>query len=187
MSTDIGLGDLLRRARTERDEPLRVVAAAAGIDSTLLSRIERGERLPTPPQLQALAAHFGLPDDELEALGDAARIVRSWGGADAVLRAADVIEAHTSSSRPGSPSRARARISETHDSMRLSREMPAGIASFSMAAPRSGRADRLAELEGAAADGLEALGTLESAAHDRDSVIALRAAELLRQLRSRLG
>jgi transcriptional regulator with XRE-family HTH domain len=186
MSTDIGLGDLLRRARTERGEPLRVVAAAAGMDSTLLSRIERGERLPTPPQLQALAAHFGLPDDELEALGDAARLMRTWGSAATVLRAADVIESRTSSSRPRDSMKSHAPEPEPADSLRLdmaSFSMPRGVAAPT---PHTTRSRRLAEIEQAASEGLEALGTLETATRDHDSVVALRAAELLRQLRSRL-
>jgi transcriptional regulator with XRE-family HTH domain len=185
MSTDIGLGDLLRRARTERGEPLRVVAAAAGIDSTLLSRIERGERLPTEPQLHALAAHFDLPADELEGLRGAARLMRQSWSPDAVWRAADVIEAHTAAS-----SRQHAiRSPRVHVDSRLSSALDARVA-YSMASPSGSpvpRADRLTELDATAATGSEAIDALEAAASDEDSVVALRAAELLRQLRARLG
>ena len=202
MSTDIGLGSLLRRLRTERGEPLRVVAAAAGIDSTLLSRIERGERLPTTPQIQALAAHFDLPDNELETLGDASRLMRTWGSADTVLRAADVIEERTSSSRAGSAARYRAPVFETEEGrqsaprvMRSSRArmdtldaMSVSMASDAVPpARRSSRASRLGEIERAASSGSESIDALEAATRDRDSVVALRAAELLRQLRARLG
>jgi transcriptional regulator with XRE-family HTH domain len=186
MNTDIGLGDLLRRARTERGEPLRVVAAAAGIDSTLLSRIERGERLPTAPQLVALAGHFGLPADELEALRGAARLMRQSWSPDAVWRAADVIEARSSSSRQHAIRSARVPAVPAPSVALPAVESQPTEALYSMSAPMTGRADRLEEIEEAATAGSEALDALEAAASDPDSVIALRATELLRQLRSQL-
>ncbi len=200
MSTDIGLGDLLRRLRTERGEPLRVVAAAVGIDSTLLSRIERGERLPTAPQLQALAAHFGYPAEELEAIWDAARLMRQSWSADAVWRAADVIESHTSSGSPRSSMRSpedrpheRLPLKAVRRSVTEADRLDAAAAPMldrsvasSMPAPRVTRADRLAQIEDMAQAGFDALDTLEEAANDGDSIVALRATELLRQLRSRL-
>jgi len=201
MSTDIGLGDLLRRLRTDRGEPLRVVAAAVGIDSTLLSRIERGERLPTAPQLQALAAHFDYPAEELEGIWDAARLMRQSWSADAVWRAADLIESHTSSGSPRSSMRSpddrpherlplRAVKRSVTEADRL--DSAAGpvfdqsVAS-SMHVPRITRAERLARIEDMAQTGFDALDTLEEAASDGDSIVALRATELLRQLRSRLA
>jgi len=201
MSTDIGLGDLLRRLRTERGEPLRVVAAAVGIDSTLLSRIERGERLPTAPQLQALAAHFDYPAEELEAIWDAARLVRQSWSADAVWRAADLIESHTSSGSPRSsmrppedrpherlPLRAVKRsVTEADRLDSAARPVFDQSVATSMPVPRITRAERLARIEDMAQAGFDALDTLEEAASDGDSIVALRATELLRQLRSRLA
>jgi len=200
MSTDIGLGDLLRRLRTERGEPLRVVAAAVGIDSTLLSRIERGERLPTAPQLQALAAHFDYPAEELEAIWDAARLMRQSWSADAVWRAADLIESHTSSGSPRSSMRSpedrpherlplRAVKRSVTEADRLDSAGPVFEQSVtsSMPVPRITRAERLARIEDMAQTGFDALDTLEEAASDSDSIVALRATELLRQLRSRLA
>jgi transcriptional regulator with XRE-family HTH domain len=200
MSTDIGLGDLLRRLRTERGEPLRVVAAAVGIDSTLLSRIERGERLPTAPQVQALSAHFDYPAEELEAIWDAARLMRQSWSADAVWRAADVIESHTSSGSPRSSMRSpedrpheRLPLKAVRRSVTEADRLDAAAAPMldrsvasSMSAPRVTRADRLAQIEDMAQAGFDALDTLEEAANDGDSIVALRATELLRQLRSRL-
>ena len=199
MSTDIGLGDLLRRLRTERGEPLRVVAAAVGIDSTLLSRIERGERLPTAPQLQALAAHFDYPAEELEAIWDAARLMRQSWSPDAVWRAADVIESHMSSGSPRSsmrspedrpherlPLRAVKRSVTEADRLDSAAVFDQSVAT-SMPVPRITRAERLARIEDMAQTGFDALDTLEEAASDGDSIVALRATELLRQLRSRLA
>ena len=200
MSTDIGLGDLLRRLRTERGEPLRVVAAAVGIDSTLLSRIERAERLPTAPQLQALAEHFEYPAEQLEAIWDAARLMRQSWSVDAVWRAADVIESHTLSGSPRSSMRSpedrpherlplKAVRRSVTEADRL--ESAAGpILDRSVAASMPAhltRAERLARIEDMAQAGFDALDTLEEAAADGDSIVALRAAELLRQLRARLS
>jgi len=44
-----------------------VVAAAAEMDSTLLSKIELGSRLPTRSQAAALARFYGLDPQQLEA------------------------------------------------------------------------------------------------------------------------
>jgi transcriptional regulator with XRE-family HTH domain len=43
MKPQQSLGKKLRDLRQERDEPLRVVAAAIEVDSSLLSKIEHGE------------------------------------------------------------------------------------------------------------------------------------------------
>lgn len=192
MSTDIELGALLRSLRSERGEPLRVVAAAAGMDSTLLSRIERGERLPTSAQLRALAAHFGVSSADLEPLNNAARMMRRWASADDVLRAADVIESRSdyrrsdrsepTAGRAEETQQLHARLTGPHTVSLRAAETPA---TPDPRVPRSSRAERMQGLEEAAAAGAVALDHLERASRDRDSVVALRATELLRQLRSR--
>lgn len=69
MSTDahLSLGSRLRILREERGAPLRVVAAQLEMDSTLLSKIELGARLPTQAQAAGLARYYGLDANELEA------------------------------------------------------------------------------------------------------------------------
>ncbi|MDO8964165.1 MAG: helix-turn-helix transcriptional regulator [Coriobacteriia bacterium] len=201
MSSDTGLGDLLRRLRIERGEPLRVVAAAAGMDSTLLSRIERDERLPTSPQLLALAAHFGVPSEDLETLANASRMLRRHVSADAVIRAAEVIEARNvpreqwtlnrrdthddEDSWSAPPSRSRSAGGPLSAAMSFSMDAPAPApaASGRSGRPRDARSERLADIEAAAADGGRAIETVQAATRDADSVIALRSLELLRQLR----
>lgn len=199
MTTDIELGALLRRLREARKEPLRVVAAAADIDSTLLSRIERGERLPTERQMTALAAHFGVPLEDLRPMRNAARMMRQWADPEEVLRAADVIERTSSSRRPRG-----ARFSEAvshplempFDAMQapapatgpdLMQAEVQSVLRLPAGSRRQGRDERLQRLEAAAEEGARALDELERASRDRDSVIALRATELLRQLASKLG
>ncbi len=52
------IGEILRTIREEKGLLLREVAAAIHIDPTLLSKIERGERLPTKEQVLKLAKFF---------------------------------------------------------------------------------------------------------------------------------
>lgn len=61
------LGKWLRELRQARDLPLRVVAAAAEMDTALLSKVELGQRLPTEKQTAALATFFDIPFEEMEA------------------------------------------------------------------------------------------------------------------------
>jgi HTH-type transcriptional regulator, competence development regulator len=60
------LGAYLRQLREQRGLLLREVAAAVPMDSTLLSKIERGSRFPTPETAELLAKFFGVPFGELE-------------------------------------------------------------------------------------------------------------------------
>jgi len=67
VSDENPLGRWLRELRHARGVPLRVVAAAAEMDTALLSKVELGQRLPTEKQTAALAAYFGVPLEEMEA------------------------------------------------------------------------------------------------------------------------
>jgi len=60
------LGAFLRELREKRDLALWQVAPEAEMDSTLLSKIERGNRLPTQKQAELLARFFKVPVGELE-------------------------------------------------------------------------------------------------------------------------
>ena len=59
------IGELLRQLRDEQKQYLREVAAGIGIDQALLSKIERGERLPNKEQVLKLAKHFNAEKNEL--------------------------------------------------------------------------------------------------------------------------
>ena len=48
-------GEYIRRVREERDLPLRKVAAALDIDTSILSKIERNERVATKEMIPILA------------------------------------------------------------------------------------------------------------------------------------
>lgn len=97
------LGAWLRQLRKAQCLPLRTVAAAADMDSTLLSKIELGQRLPTEEQIRVLALYFGAPPDELEAKRIAERFLHEYGRTPAANRAAAIIRKETSylSTDPG--------------------------------------------------------------------------------------
>ncbi|MEI7437988.1 MAG: helix-turn-helix transcriptional regulator [bacterium] len=61
------LGKWLRALRHARGLPLRAVAAAAEMDTALLSKIELGQRLPTETQATLLASFFTVSAEEMEA------------------------------------------------------------------------------------------------------------------------
>lgn len=84
--------ETIRTLRQQKNVPLRVVAAAAEIDSTLLSRIELGERFPTSEQLARFAAYFQLPLDELAAQVIADRIISTYGTDEITARAAAMVK-----------------------------------------------------------------------------------------------
>ncbi len=85
------LGGWLRELRQARGLPLRSVAAAAEIDSTLLSKIELGQRLPTEDQSRALASFFGVAADDLEAKRITARFWQENNSNPAAAKAAMMI------------------------------------------------------------------------------------------------
>ena len=59
------IGELLRKLREEQKQLLREVAAGIGIDQALLSKIERGERLPNKEQVLKFAKYFKTEKNEL--------------------------------------------------------------------------------------------------------------------------
>lgn len=72
-------GRKLRVLRHERAETLEDVSAATGLSVAMLSRVERGERLPSPDSVEALAHHFGLPAEELMSETIASKMMNSYG------------------------------------------------------------------------------------------------------------
>ena len=85
-------GNTIRQLRIRRNEPLRIVAAALEIDSTLLSKIEHGERFPTSAQLPKFATYFNLPVDDLTALVIADKILWKYGRQVITLQAVTIVK-----------------------------------------------------------------------------------------------
>uniref|UniRef100_A0A831UB08 XRE family transcriptional regulator n=1 Tax=Geobacter metallireducens TaxID=28232 RepID=A0A831UB08_GEOME len=84
--------ETIRTLRQQQNVPLRVVAAAVEIDSTLLSRLELGERFPTDEQIKRFADYFQLSLEELTAQVIADRIIAAYGAEEATARAADLVK-----------------------------------------------------------------------------------------------
>ena len=59
------IGQLIRRFREEKGEPLRKVAAYLDIDQAILSKIERGQRKASKKQIEKLAKYFGSDKKEM--------------------------------------------------------------------------------------------------------------------------
>lgn len=59
------IGELIRRLRKEKGEPLRKVAAYLDIDQAVLSKIETGQRKATKEQVVKLAKYFGADKKEM--------------------------------------------------------------------------------------------------------------------------
>jgi HTH-type transcriptional regulator, competence development regulator len=85
-------GEFIRTLRLEKNVPLRVVAAAVEIDSTLLSRFELGDRFPTDEQIKRFAEYFQQPVDEFSAQVIADRILNSYGHDAVMLKAANIVK-----------------------------------------------------------------------------------------------
>jgi transcriptional regulator with XRE-family HTH domain len=84
-------GELIRKMRLEKGEPLRIVAAAVEIDSTLLSRLEHGDRFPTEAQISKFAKFFKVPEPELKGRVIADKVSSEYGDDHAALHAAYII------------------------------------------------------------------------------------------------
>jgi transcriptional regulator with XRE-family HTH domain len=85
-------GEFIRKMRQDRKEPLRVVAAAVSIDSTLLSKLERGERFPTEVQISKLAKFFRVPEQELKGRVIADKVISKYDDGEATLHAAHILK-----------------------------------------------------------------------------------------------
>ncbi|MDL2313116.1 helix-turn-helix domain-containing protein [Bacteroidales bacterium OttesenSCG-928-B11] len=59
------IGELLRTLRESHKLLLREVSAGIAIDQALLSKIERGERLPTKEQVTKLSKYYHAEKNEL--------------------------------------------------------------------------------------------------------------------------
>jgi transcriptional regulator with XRE-family HTH domain len=59
------LGKILKQQRVTVPLTLQELAAASGVSSSHLGRIERGERFPSARILRKIAKHLGFDEDEL--------------------------------------------------------------------------------------------------------------------------
>jgi len=92
----VTLGAWLRDLRKARKLPLRSIAAVAEMDSTLLSKIELSQRLPTEEQTRAFANYFNVSFEDLEAKRLAERFWSEHGDSPAIGKVVALITAAAS-------------------------------------------------------------------------------------------
>jgi len=90
-STAVALGAWLRDLRQSSGKTLREVAASAGMDPALLSKIERGNRLPTATQASTLARNFAIPETDLQARRIAVDFMTRYGWGESPRKALSLI------------------------------------------------------------------------------------------------
>ena len=73
-------GDYIRKAREEKNLPLRKVAAHLDIDTSTLSKVERGDRPASADYLQPLADILKLDLKEVQTKFIADKISKDFGG-----------------------------------------------------------------------------------------------------------
>jgi len=75
----MSIGEYIRTLRHDKEKTLHQVSVKTDIDSPLLSKIERGERLPTKEQIKKLSKFYGIDKFMLETKCTAERILRDYG------------------------------------------------------------------------------------------------------------
>ena len=88
----ITLGEYLRELRKQKDETLHGVSKGTDIDSPLISKIERGERLPTLDQLKKFSKFYKISEASLKAKLAAEKIVKEYGLNDTTYDAIRLVE-----------------------------------------------------------------------------------------------
>lgn len=73
------LGQYFREHRINKGETLHQVSKGTDIDSPMLSKIERGERMPTLEQLKKLCKYFKVSESDLKVRHTAEKIIKEYG------------------------------------------------------------------------------------------------------------
>ncbi len=85
------LGQYFRELRKEREETLHQVSKGTDIDSPMLSKIERGERLPTSEQLKRLAKFYRVSEASLKVKYTAEKILKEYGANETTYDAIQLV------------------------------------------------------------------------------------------------
>lgn len=86
------LGQFIRELRKEQNLTLHQVAVGVDIDSPLLSKIERGERLATTDQAKRLASFFKIDENDLLIKLTAEKIIKDYGVNEVTLNAVSLVQ-----------------------------------------------------------------------------------------------
>jgi transcriptional regulator with XRE-family HTH domain len=87
-------GDYIRKAREAKDLPLRKVAAFLDIDTSTLSKVERGERPPSPDYLKGIADILELDLKLVQTKFIADRIEKDFGNMEHLSDGLKEVEKH---------------------------------------------------------------------------------------------
>ena len=85
------LGQYLRELRKDKEQTLHQVSVGTDIDSPLLSKLERGERLPTDEQIKKLAQYYKVAETNLKVKATAERIIKEYGVNDTTYEAVNLV------------------------------------------------------------------------------------------------
>lgn len=85
------LGQYLRELRKDKGQTLHQVSVGTDIDSPLLSKLERGERLPTDEQIKKLAKYYKVAEADLKVKATAERIIKEYGVNDTTYEAVNLV------------------------------------------------------------------------------------------------
>ena len=85
-------GDLIRNKREENEMLLRHLSAQLDIDTAMLSKIERGEKIAKKEQVEQLAKIFKIDNNELMALWLADKVFLLVENEDQALKALTIAE-----------------------------------------------------------------------------------------------
>jgi len=88
-NSDLGL--YLRGLRKEIGQTLHQVSKKTDIDSPLLSKLERGERLPTAMQLKRLAKFYKVSEKSLKIKYKAEKILKEYGANETTYKAIQIV------------------------------------------------------------------------------------------------
>ncbi|MFM1986877.1 MAG: hypothetical protein RIS18_1094 [Actinomycetota bacterium] len=85
------LGQYLRQLRKDKGQTLHQVSVGTDIDSPLLSKLERSERLPTDEQIKKLAKYYKVAETNLKVKATAERIIKEYGVNDTTYEAVNLV------------------------------------------------------------------------------------------------
>lgn len=86
------LGQHFRELRKGKEETLHQVSKGTDIDSPMLSKIERSERMPTLEQLERLCNYFKVAEIEMRVIHTAEKIIKEYGINENTYEAIRMIE-----------------------------------------------------------------------------------------------
>lgn len=88
----MNIGQIIRGLRSDKGETLHQVAKNTDIDMTMLSKLERGERLPTLEQTKRIASYYNIDENKLIAQLTAERIIKDYGMNENTLNAISLVK-----------------------------------------------------------------------------------------------